>query len=325
MKIFYISLLSSIILTACVKQIDYIVDESDKQPVVNCFFTNDTCFILHLSKTQTINDSADNNFIPNADLTIFSDNKTYSLQYIDSGKYFSNFNPNINKPYFLDVKFENFHLTSDNIIPKPSKIISVDSFFKSGYSFEDKSNFFTVNIKIIDNHNEDNFYELVIQNKNVYYSEYYNETVYIYKDSYFPTDQVPAIANETQCFSHSGLFFKDNFITTDSIIEIPINFNINSPMICNNGNCIAEGSFYFILKTVSKDYYLYYKSIFMAREIFNTAGTINSLTNLSFTNKPIKIYSNINNGQGIFAGYSIDTFIVTNPSIEINHNEPPKK
>lgn len=317
MRKIIIIFLISVQFSSCIKQIDFITTDFEETPVVNCLFTNDTCFWLHISQTKAINDTLYNNFIENADVNIISGSNSYKLNYLDSGLYFSDFYPEIGQNYSLDISFDGYQITAENKIPTPGKIVWVDTFFSTGFSPENQNIFRKANIIIEDNPHEENFYELVIQNKSSSPDwDNENDTIYRFRVSRFAPEQVSQITNETQNSLSNSLFFKDNFQREQSNIEIPVNFYLSNGLNCTDGVCHADGDYIFILKTVSKDYYYFYKSSMMADEIFNTAGTINSLTNLSFTNKPIKIYSNMSGANGIFAGYSVDTFIVHNPGTE---------
>lgn len=310
---------------SCIKEIDFIENDFEQLPVANCFFTNDTCFWLHLSMVQAVNDSSDNNYISDAKITISSDNQTHILNYLDSGKYYSDFYPEINKNYTLNINYQNNNLTSENIIPQPAQILWIDTLLTNVYDNEEQIICNSTNIKIQDKPSEENYYELSIQIKTIFPdTTLTGDTSYQFFNSTFATTQIPSISNEKQKWNSNSLFFRDNFADENYIMEFPINFSAEGAGIfCVDGVCYAEGEFLFILKTVSKDYYYYRKSMIMASEFLNTAGTINSLTNLSFTNKPVKIYSNIINGYGIFAGYSVDTFCIVNPRVENNFTPLP--
>jgi hypothetical protein len=73
----------------------------------------------------------------------------------------------------------------------------------------------------------------------------------------------------------------------------------------------------FLLRTVTKEYYLYHKTLlehYHNQELINNP-TIEELSLMQITGRPIDVYSNIEGGYGIFAGYSTFIYEIDNKII----------
>ncbi len=193
-------------------------------------------------------------------------------------------------------------------------------------------------------HSEDNF---LSENQN-YYLKVINENKTMYAKSYIPGK--PSISNLSVSKKYANnqrkITFKINntnssenyyilklFAIDDDTIETEQYFTIYSTCIISSGNhssyifsdknyetqdieikLFSEDnnflSYVIELKNISKELFNYYKTL----ELYNAAyeGNIDIETGFVISSNPVTMYSNIENGYGIFAGYNVcrDTILI---------------
>lgn len=268
---------------SCVKTIEIDLPEHDPKAVVNCLFQTDSLFSLELKRSHSIFDT-----IPlpltNATVELFNGGQIIDTFYYDEGRYHSHIFPQRNTNYHIEVAMsEGEKVTSDSYIPN-TPILEFLSLKDSIYTDNEGDFISQMNIVVSDTSYSDNYYELKLLYK---FINYQNDTVV--SSVYYDLINDPVLENV-------GLlnYYPDYLIFSDALFngedyQMTINFR--------QGSNAESYGLIIILRAVTKEYYEYRKTLTLhiegkAGDIWNGVG------------EPLQMVSNINNGYGIFAGYS---------------------
>lgn len=307
MRYFFLILISATFLFSCQKALE--IDYPDIEPklVVNCLFTTDSLFKLQLSRTSSYNDTLIV-YVTDAKCEIWKNNSVSDiLQYSDSGFYTGSTKPDENVIYTLKIS----HSKYGNVQAKsscPEKAI-IDTVY-------DKMNVYPVEGDI----NMDNLMYSALyidfEDKLVIPQYYFINLKYRYSSVYYPEKwgyryltSYDEIIKKEQILEYEPEFlvFSNNLFTNPTInLEVLFIHNVGSGkknMNNNKGNNYPHQTLY-KFGTISEDYYLYLKSLIKHKynqfnDVFLQMGD------------PVQMYTNIENGYGIFAGYNYDTGIIT--------------
>ena len=293
MKIkFIIIILISLITITCTKTYSFKIDDIEKRIVVSSFFNSDSVFSVNLTEEASLNDNYTNNNpydwaksfkkIENANISIYTGNLLVGKAiYAEYGNYYSNIKPEANNKYKLVVDTENYdQVTAESKLPTLVKITSLEKIKIENDDFFD----YTVKIKFEDPANEDNYYLISQPKKRV---------------QYFEIDD-PIIKWHTRMQQYP--IFSDkafNGKTYELSLKIDINYNE-----WDNFEQTVKWNHYikFHLYSISKEFYLYAKSYSDQQPEYGDNMLDYFQTGLM---EPKPIYTNIKNGLGIFAGYSL--------------------
>ncbi len=294
--------------TGCFKEIEIAIPEIDPLPVANAIFQPDSVFKVTLSKTRKILSNDPVTDMDNAFIRLSQGNTVIDTLVFQDGAYFSDLFPSIGEDYRINIDIEGFEtLQANDKIPKAPNLISA-SFKDSVYT--DSEGYFLSQAEIVfrDDPNEENYYELILEQ--LYDEEEwiqlfgmvvpYASTVKVYFD--LETNDL-VIENEGQLALYAFEYpvFSDELFNGETY-AMRANYgstwaSANNP----NSNLVV------ILRSVSKDYYTYRKSL--------TAHIETQFSDVwDGVVEPASMFTNIKNGYGIFAGYSqvIDTIYKEN-------------
>ena len=287
MKKFIWIILTIISLPSCEKIIPFENEIGSPKIVVNSIFSTDSMWKIHLSYSKSVIDSSEFNNIDNAEIKIVdsNDNLITNFHYIKNGFYESNLFPKTNKKYFLNVISENYMLKSFDKVPKETIITSVDTL-----SFiQDGKERIKISLAFVDPENENNYYKLAVKTKKTLIN-YDHENNYLdssVKENWIKLFKESDILEKT--IENSELIFNDltfngeNFSIEFSIKDLIKKFNRDDSVLLNSINI------YFF--SISECMYNYHKSI----QMYNNTNEIPLI-------QPVQVFSNIENGYGIFAG-----------------------
>ncbi len=303
----YLPILVIFIICSCTKDID--LDLSDGNViVVNSILSPDSLIHVQISQSQNISDSSETIALNDADVSIYKDTTFIeNLVSIGNGIYESSFTPNAEATYSINVSSGSLTpVTSSTTIPAKIKIDSIT--WTNSYNYS---------ITITDDGSEDNYYLLKLLGTYIEYDySTRNEETYEFTDSTMVfTNLSLSIDDEVICPSDNGssteqiinsmegifntsttyhgdwLAFSDKNIA-GTTYTLQININTGDFFISE------EYPLYFIFETINKDYYYYLYSITYPNEyLLDQINSVNS------------VYTNIENGAGLFssANISIDT------------------
>ncbi|GAB4290047.1 MAG: hypothetical protein Kow0068_15540 [Marinilabiliales bacterium] len=285
MRLLYIILLF-VFLSSCEKILDVELEEKEKKVVLNCLFTPDSLFNINLSRSQGILDTHSIEFINNAEIKLYEDgnfianfnltDSLYGFYSVDS------FYPAVGKHYSVEVNTGNASETvyAANYIPQPVSFEIGDTSTREN----NMSKQVLCNIKLSDPEGIDNYYCLELLR---YYSfDFYEVKSKIYKTNvyFYLDDQILGDFVE----SNGSYLFSDEFFNGK---EINFKIYIHYGEISNYDSDSVK--VYFLMHSVSREYYRYITSYER-----NANASANPFA------EPVQVFSNVNNGLGIFAGSS---------------------
>lgn len=275
--------------------------EHEPIPVLNCLVQPDSLLTVYLSQSiPTLSDSQ--TIIQNATVELLAEGEhSEFLSEISPGVYQSSQAAEIGIHYSLEANIEGFPLLkASTTIPEPPEITGGVYDYEGTYIPELSSYRNEVTVSFRDPQRIENFYQIT------FYSYWYRD---IYgRDSItgeygvidsslsvnltFDLDSFhPAVRNENESgstgyqFGLESLIFSDELLTAEN--SIPFIFLARQNVL---------------MRSISKDYYLYEKSRIRQYANMNTLSYSFSKPFLSFN--PVNLYSNVENGLGIFAGFS---------------------
>ena len=305
MKIYHLLIVSILLLSCFACETTEKIDDFPLRPsklVVNCFFDSDSIWEFQVSKSLSVLDNADIKLINNATIKLFKDSELIETitEQSDDGWYKSVNNlPEIGNDYSIEVTSPDFKskLFATDYAPVaiPVNNVSItitDSMFWDNYNYDNimystgniKGNF---DITISDPVNTENYYQLSIFSFDTVY-KYWDESseYHITKRELSISSDDPSVENDRDY--NSNLIFTDLFFDGKNY-KLKVDFE--------DWNARTEKQYYIELVSFSKSGYLYRKS--------NDA--YDQSQNDPFA-EPVMIYCNIENGYGIFSGYSTNIF-----------------
>ena len=277
------------ILQNCTKVIEIDIPQDNPRQVLNCLFTENKPFKVRLTKSVGMLDDFSTP-IDNATVVLYENNiAVETLNYANS-YYTSQLTAQPNKNYKISSSATGFEqINAQNTIPAPPIITNV-SLIEEAYFDTTLEGFFgQLNIIIEDDIVQNNYYELEIIR--TYYFMNGNEEEYIVGLTGIEFCSDPIIMNEIdeQSISKGLVFTDESFNGTSSELQFDFinHYNDDDTPI----------SYKVVLRSITEDYYRYKKRLnkhthFREGEIWDVLI------------EPIQMYSNIEEGYGIFAGYN---------------------
>lgn len=288
---FIISCFCFMLLLSCEKEIPLDAEEKEPRIVVNCIFADGDSVYVHVSESR---DVLYEGALPNlttavAKLYDANGNLLGDFTHQTDGYYkLSNYTPVAGATYKIEVSHAGFNtVNAQTYTPEIISIGSVDTFQTGDYM--------SYNIKFPDNPSEANYYAITMEKISIYEDEFTGE-LYYNSEYYFETSEI---------YTQNGYADIDGAKSGSIFLFSDASFN--------GSQCSFTGKTYMHpesidsvivvvgLHALSEDYFKYKLSLEKYNE---TAGD-------PFA-QPVQVYSNIENGFGIFGAYSIyrDTVLI---------------
>lgn len=296
--------LFSFVCIQCTKEVNIQLPNHQAHLVVNGLFQPDSLLRVSLGKSKPLLDDTPSPSITNARILLYENNPKIDSLVRHNNEYRSKVVPRPNTNYRLLVYHQEDTLSSSDHLPNLPLYKNVS--YQDSLYFAGEGEFFNqLSLTLIDNPEEDNFYELTIlihQEHSQEEAEEQSQTNYNLFESipYFDEN------NNDHIIQSEGLlnYYPDTLLFSDkhfSSSEQELRINFNSYIFYDN---YQNRSRYVILKlrAVSAHYYQYKRNL--------TIHLNNQYSDLwDGTGEPISLYTNVTNGLGIFAGYNevIDT------------------
>jgi len=300
--------------SSCEKEIEFKGEVTDPLVVVNSFLMPDSVIKVELSKSRFFLDQkTDFDRINNATVSITVNSQyTEYLRFVNNGMYTGNYKPLPGDSVALLIKVPGKEdVKSSVVVQYPSTILSVDTLSRKQVGrFEGQIYNDTViawvtqyelemGIRIKDPAKIKNFYRLSV----FYRTEYPDYPEHV--DGYYMYINLQGVGNETSSGGILGLvegvnnadfhvFPDDLFDGKEIIIRFKISEYILEPSpgyeyLFEKPTIPVKTSYTINLQSIPRATYLYLKSKDAAERVFETIFT-----------EPVQIYSNIENGIGIF-------------------------
>ena len=272
--------------------------------VINCYFEADSLWEFQVSKSLSVLDNAPLKTIKNATIRLFQEGVLLDSINVmdDDGYYRSNENlPEEGKEFSIEVSSPDFKdvLNAKDIVPKKTSIAKVEVLLSdtSFYYYDEYNSWGHVKgsfeITFSDQKDVSNYYQLMA---------YYNDSLF----NYFEDGPV---------FSHVErrmISVSSEDISVENSTEYGNSILINDH-IYDGKNYTISIDFEDWSAKKGRDYYLELTSI--TREGFLYRKTIQEYDNSRNDpfSEPVIIYSNVNNGFGIFSGLSRSIYTLSAP------------
>jgi len=294
---------------SCSVKIELDIPDSPPQIVVNSLITKDSLITVNISKTVPML-SEGVSFVNNAEVELLADGSFIeNLHQKETGIYQSTITPQtgINYQIYIDVPGFNRMSSSANI-PEPITItegtIKVDSY----YDQQQMQSVSEVEISFYDPPQIENYYQISFYSYS--FGGYAWDTL---TNTFIVTDSTRYYAGISYLNSKDPIIISEgdlqyyidpgrirSFVFSDKLLDknSSVKFLVGG-IACND---CPTGESCALLRNISYDYYKYHKS--WVRQAFNQGIGNFDATNMFLVNNPNDLYSNIENGLGIFAGYS---------------------
>ncbi len=284
-----------ILFISCRSIVKFNPEEIEKQIVVNSIMYPDRYLTVFLSKTANVLEITPE-LIENATVELWSNDNFIEKLTMDSAGYYSTkvYKTLPLTEYTLKINVEGFEeISATDYIPAIQEFV-VTKFEESSFSTDYSDDFYDLTIKLINTNLEGLYFQL--------FSPYS-----LIRTSYFDTLAVNAdiYSNDTlllnSYYSWGDYIFKTSY-TLNNPLQITLQINthfILDPYVFKNYCSLI------VLNSISENFYKYLKSYAIWQEnYYPDDGMMNDYY----------LYSNIENGLGIFAGcnLSIDTLIWNN-------------
>lgn len=273
-------------LVACSKEVNIDLPVPEERLVINAFFETGEKFNIYLGKSGCITEQ-DTGIIDNAQILLYADNVFQGIMQHTSGGFYTH-DTVIIRPgvlYMISASAQGFpDIEAADIAPPPC--ICEDVLYDPDpYLDSEGDDYYKLRLSLYDNRRKDNFYELVLQS-------------FIKEDKYrivsINGSNEKVLINEGDAEFYSGFcVFSDVFLDSS-----PYTLNLQTYSRISGTKSILN------VLTVSETYYRFRKSL-----IRHFNAQFPEILNLV---ESVTLYSNIDGGYGIFAGYSRNR-IITDP------------
>ena len=272
-----------ILLSSCKEVVQSEFPDVEKTPVVNSILKSDSTLIINLSYSASLN-FGKIEYIKNATIRFFvDDNLEETISNAEDGMYISNITIASGKKYNCEIDIPGYEMiTCEAIIPLRAKIINI-THKNFAYTDAEGTIFPAVVLTFENNINTSEYFEIVIK---ALRKNWEGEERNIY--AWLVGIDDPVIINEGLPIA----VFSDELIT-DSIYTMSLNYFTGG----SSGNTADTYPYIVELRSINYDYYKYLKQLYLFKQAVNS-------DNLTGSTPPVQIYSNVENGYGIFAGYS---------------------
>jgi hypothetical protein len=289
-----ITLLTFIVLsTSCIKEVDYLAPPFTSQLVLSSIINPDALIKAHVGKTIAITDTS-SAIVENASVFLFENGVPIdTLDYQSDGWYVSDVFPQVGFSYRLETHHPAFSsVSSECSIPPPPQIDSL--FFTVGETLDQEGLPITrFTLRLNDPDPNINYYELILYGGNPL-----DPTIQPTQLTRITQlDDPTLIADANWNYSPSTLFFSDalfNGMTGE------VSFNL----MWGGYPAAGDPPYYIELRNISSSYYKYLKSWSVHRFNQNSTQNTRDPLTLLFQGDPVELYSNVNNGYGIFGAYN---------------------
>lgn len=267
--------------SSCTQQVNVDLQNGEQKYVINCLLTPDEQIKLFAYKTTGI---LENKIVYADELEIefFKNEKLlWSGNESDSGKYSIPVQPEPNEKYKVILKNqEGLSLSATDLLPSRVKILSATYLFPV-YKDIYGSSFGKVSLSFRDIPEIQNFYEIILLSRDSSVNRTFNIN-----------SRVISVDNENDPNPPGSLLFTDELFEGEKLDLTIFVATYDEPII--------------VLRNVSRNYYEYRKSI--TSHFYNQNTKRDDVYNL-FKADPVELYSNVDNGLGIFAGFTQDVVV----------------
>ena len=286
------------VLLGCIKEFNVTPPTLPQKVVVNSLFCPDSILKINISLSESIENEIQ--FVENAHIKLYkNDVFLQNVNYDQNGWYNSLYHPIENAKYKIEVTVPGHDpVWAESSIPKKSSISKYTCEFLEGYELEwGMKNSETI-IEFQDEQNIENYYELAFFSDNNGISK----QSFSLNPPYYNVNDISIKSDSDLDFKPQQYYFSD-VLFSNEIKQIKLNY-FGSGYYDDLINEFITFPVYLSLLNVSPEYYNFRKS--WTKHVYNqnTDIHIDDPIILLFKGDPIEMYTNVNGGYGIFAGYN---------------------
>lgn len=300
MKYMLVVILVSCLFGCGLKEVSIDFPPHEPVPVVNCIFKQDSILTLTISKTQPVLEKKDTE-VADAIVELYEDGLlAENLEYSGNG-FKSTLVPKINSRYSISITIPQYEeLIAEDYLPTPPTILN-STFRDSVYTGDEGDLFSQVEIILDDPPGIGNYYELILAQKfkgspatgevvaDFVYYDYTNNELVLRNEGQLQLLHFVNPVFSDELFDGRPYTLRINYLPSYNFYRGEAGFDLDYDLIVT-------------LRGVSKNYYDYNKSLLI--HLQNQDGDV-----WGGVGEPTEMFTNIQNGYGIFAGFSqvIDT------------------
>ena len=288
---------------SCTKEVNIEIPKIEKKAIIYGLIGNNEQIKIWYGKSYGILDYVENNEISNdsAEISLFvNDNFIEKLLFNEDNYFSSDYLPKPNDNIDIIVTTVNDDtLTAHTLVPEPV-IINYVLFEDSAFIDEEGISFSRISVSFNDNPNQENYYEMY------FCARCHTDTTEVFLNVYEYSSFNPIILNEDILdYEPKTIVFSDILFQGDTT-EISVSF-VRPCLYLYGQPSVCEFDLIIYCLSISKEYYLYRKTLY--KHLFSQQTNI-----WDGAIEPVQMYSNINGGYGVFAGYSlyVDTIYSNN-------------
>jgi len=292
-------ILSALTLSNCTKEIEFDAQDIAPRIVVNSLFTNDSIWSAHISRSVGVLETTSYTTIDNASVNIFDDNANLvtTLTHQGNGLYTSptGITPQANQSYTIEASASGYEsVNASNSIPSAVPIYQLDTVTSTN---NDGETILEATITFQDPPNVSNYYMLEVFVTGMYYDEWEQDSIEIREPLQISCDDINV--ETVNRFNFGGfentylyLMLKDQNFDGENY---SLTFSVINYAELKEMDLFGE----IRLVNTSEEYFNYLKSFNMYQRTINNPFAT-----------PVQVYSNVNNGMGIFAGGTLTSWTV---------------
>ena len=292
-------ILSALTLSNCTKEIEFDAQDIAPRIVVNSLFTNDSVWSAHISRSVGVLETTSYTTIDDANVNIFDANANLvtTLTHQGNGLYTSptGVTPQANQSYTIEASASGYEsVNASNSIPSAVPIYQLDTVTSNN---SDGETILEATITFQDPPNISNYYMLEVFVTGMYYNEWEQDSIEIREPLQISCDDINV--ETVNRFNFGGfentylyLMLKDQNFDGENY---SLTFSVINYAELKDMDLFGE----IRLVNTSEEYFNYLKSFNMYQRTINNPFAT-----------PVQVYSNVNNGMGIFAGGTLTSWTV---------------
>ena len=290
---------SALTLSNCTKEIEFDAQDIAPRIVVNSLFTNDSIWAAHISRSVGVLETTSYTTIDDANVNIFDANANLvtTLTHQGNGLYTSptGLTPQANQSYTIEASASGYEsVNASNSIPSAVPIYQLDTVTSTN---SDGETILEATITFQDPPNISNYYMLEVYVTGTWINEGEQDTIEIREPLQISCDDINV--ETVNRFNFGGfentylyLMLKDQNFDGENY---SLTFSVINYAELKDLDLFGE----IRLVNTSEEYFNYLKSFNMYQQTINNPFAT-----------PVQVYSNINNGMGIFAGGTLTSWTV---------------
>ena len=290
---------SALTLSNCTKEIEFDAQDIAPRIVVNSLFTNDSIWAAHISRSVGVLETTSYTTINDANVNIFDANANLvtTLTHQGNGLYTSptGLTPQANQSYTIEASASGYEsVNASNSIPSAVPIYQLDTVTSTN---SDGETILEATITFQDPPNISNYYMLEVYVTGTWINEGEQDTIEIREPLQISCDDINV--ETVNRFNFGGfentylyLMVKDQNFDGENY---SLTFSVINYAELKDMDLFGE----IRLVNTSEEYFNYLKSFNMYQRTINNPFAT-----------PVQVYSNVNNGMGIFAGGTLTSWTV---------------